>query len=273
MSMAAGFRRLSRLLTNPVFQIEHLRLLETMSQTNTPVPDYLIELWNLNLDHQPNIYSPLIIPLLRSSIVFQRQLSNRQHFQILRKLTDIAGSPNVTIFLKLEILKYLRHIAIKYFTVEYQNDILKSIRQLFHKSFTDSDVIVKRTAFIVYARVIIEAQHDILPDSIAGDESMKMELFNFIKKTKNEAKSRAEQIKFLHELSSYSIRHERAAPTTVSSAEDDDHLQVNEVRMGEIISRMQSDTKELMELNRKHELTKEFCANIASIRQELSLLK
>lgn len=255
----------------PHFQIEHLRLLETMSQSNNPVPDYLIELWNLNFSNQPNKYSPLIISLIRIAILYQHKLNNSQHCQILQKLSAIAGSPNVTFLVKLETLNYLRHIAIKYFTVEYQNDILKSIRQLFNKSLIDSDPIVKKAAFIIYARVILEAQHeDIQPDHITGDENVKMELLNFMNKHRTLTKSRDEQIIFLRELSTTSLRHE-----CVEAKIPDDQSQENgssEIRVKEIIDRMQSDTKELIELNQKNRLAEEFCKIIEGIRQELALI-
>ncbi|KAG4078590.1 hypothetical protein HA402_003237, partial [Bradysia odoriphaga] len=90
--------------------IEHLRLLETMPQSNaTSVPAYLIELWNLNFSHRPKTYSPLIVTLIRITIPYQRCLDNSQHLQILRKLSAIVNSPSVTIFLQLEVMHYLRH--------------------------------------------------------------------------------------------------------------------------------------------------------------------
>lgn len=244
-----------------------------MPHTITTVPEYLIELWKLNFNHQPNKYSSLIIPLIRISIAYHRKLNNSQHSLILQKLTAIAGSTNVTTFLKLEILNYLRHIAGKHFTVEYQNDILKSIRQLFNKSFIDPDPIVKKTSFTYYARVVMEAQHEnILLDNVTDDESVKMELFDFIKKKKILMKSRDEQRTFLKELSSPSMRHE-CAPVVPS---DDDNLQkenLNEIRMKEIIDRIKGDMKELMELNQKQKLTAEICENIASIRRDLDSIK
>lgn len=171
--------------------------------------------------------------------------------------------------LKLETLNYLRHTAIRFFSVEYQNDILTSIRQLFRKSFVDVDAIVKRAAFVTYARVMVDAQHDIFPDGVADDESVQTELFDFIKMTKRTTKSRDEELKFMQELNSHSILHECAA----STAPTDDRLRFDGIRMKEIIGRLQSDTKELMELNQRHELTDEFRTNVASIRQELALLK
>lgn len=257
------------------FQLEHLRLLETMSQSNSPVPDYLIELWSLNLNHQPNKYSPLIVALIRISLAYRQKLNNSQHCQILQTLTTIAGSAKVTIVVKLEILNYLLHIAVKYFTVECQSDILKSIRQLFNKSLIDSDPIVKKAAFITYARVIIEAKHEVIqPDQIIDDENVKMELLNFMQNHKTLTKSHDEQMLFLQELSTLSLRrHECVAPERSST---DDRLQENdsnEVRVKAIIDRMRSDTKELMELSRKHRLTEEFCKNIECIRQDLALIQ
>lgn len=249
-----------------------------MSQADTTVPDYVFELWNLNFNHQPNKFAPLIIPLIRISIAYQRQLNNSQHFHILQKLTSIAAAPNVDVLLKLEMLNYLRHIAVKYFTVEHQNDILKSIRLLFNQSFIDADPIVKKAAYIVYVRVIVDVQHeDILPDYITDDETVKREILNFMNKRKIAAKSRGDEMKFSHELSLHSIRHVCAGSKFHSTdADDDDRLQeheANESEMKAIIVRMQSDTNKLTEWNRKHRLTEEFCKNIAWIREELASLK
>lgn len=252
-----------------------------MSQANTTVPDYLFELWNLNFNHQPNKFSPLIIPLIRISIAYQRQLNNSQHFQILQKLTSIAAAPNVSVLLKLEMLNYLRHIAVKYFTVEYQKDILKSIRLLFNKSFIDADLIVKKTAFNVYVRVKDDVQHeDILPDNITDDETVRMEILNFMNKRRTTANRRDEEVKFSQELSLHSIRHVCAGSKFHSTDADDDNNddrlqehEANESEMREIIARMQNDTKKLMECNQKHRLTEEFCKNIACIREELGSLK
>lgn len=246
-----------------------------MSQANAPVPDNLIELWALNFNCHPNQFSPLIISLIRISIAYQQWLNNGQHLQILRKLTSIAGTPNVSIFLKLEILIYLGHVAVKYFTVECQNDILESIRLLFNKSFIDSDPIVKKAAFIVYRRVIAEAKHeDIFLEHITDDEIVKMELFNFMKKHKTLTKSRDEEIEFLHELSTHSIRHHYGSPKLYST--EADSLPENDskqLEMRQIIGRIQSETRKLLDLNKNQQLTDEFCKNISSIRQELASLK
>lgn len=243
--------------------------------TETTVPDYLIKLWKLDFNQQTNKYSPLIIPLIRISVVYKKALNNMQHFHILQTLTGIAYTPNLKFVLKYEILKYLRHIAIKYFTIEYQNDILKSIRQLFNKSFVDSDPMVRQVAFTVYGQVIVEAQHDNLtPDDITDDESLKIELSNFIVKPNTSTKTLHEQMEYLSKLSTYSSKHECLGPQL--SASDDDGFESShsiDIRIKEIIDRMQSDTKELIELNRNNKLKKEFRENIENIRQELMFVK
>lgn len=243
----------------------------------TNVPDYLVEFWNLNLDHRPNEYAPLIIPLIRITIQYQQGLNSSQHYQILRKLATIVSSPNVTVFVRLEVVHYIRHVAIKYFTVEYQNECLKLIRQIFNKSFVDSDPIVKKTAFLSYAKVMGRLQHEnIHPDHITDDPNVKIELVGFINKQTNLTTTRDEQMKFLHELNSHHFQQNFAGRTMVSSniMVSSDENDSNEIkRMGEIIKQLRSDTKELTELNRKINLSEEFCKDIASIRQELALLK
>lgn len=256
----------------PLLQIGHLRLIETMPQSDTTtVPDYLIELWNLNLNHRPNTYSPLIIPLIRISIAYQRILNNGQHIQILRKLISIVGTPKLTVSIKLEVVQYLRHVAVKYFTVEYQNEILKSIRQLFQKNlFIDPDPIVRNAAFIAYAGVMGAVQHDVIqPDHITDDTN--------VRKQKRSTVSRDEQMKFLQELCTHSIQHECTDDKTSSLPTNDGSLDgrnaANEVLMKEIIDRMRRDARELMELNQVIRLKDTFCKDISSIQQDLASLK
>ncbi|XP_037040457.1 uncharacterized protein LOC119077371 isoform X2 [Bradysia coprophila] len=259
--------------------IEHLRLLETIPQSKAiSVPTYLLELWNLNLIHRPKTYSPLIVTLIRISMAYQRCLNNSQHLQILRKLSAIVNSSSVTIFLQLEVLHYLRHVAINYFSVEHQRDILQLIRQLFNKGFADPDPIVRKAAFIAYVRVFSEANNeDFQLDNVTGDENVKMELFDFMQsRGTNSKRCRAElQIKFLRELGSCSIQHDCNVGVTTSQPNNGSGSDCNsdDIRTKEIIDRMADDAKELIALNRRIRLTDDFCKRIASIRQELALLE
>lgn len=173
------------------------------------------------------------------------------------------------------MLNYLRHIAIKYFTLEYQNDILKLIRQLFNKHFVDPDPIVKEVAFTIYGQVISDAQHENLTaDDITDDESLKMELYNFITRNNTSTRTVHEQMEFLAQLSMYSSQHECVEPEISSSHDEGFHSnEIMNVRIKEIIDRMKSDTKELIALHRDNKLTKEFCENIRSVREELLLIQ
>lgn len=218
----------------------------------------------------------MIIRLIRISIAYKYNLNNHQHFHILQTINTIARTDDLKIVLKLEILNYLRHVGIKYFTVEYQNEILKSIRQLFKRYFIDLDPIVKQVAFSIYAQVMAQAQHDAITiDDITDDESLKTELYNFIEMKTTLSKA-DEQMKFTSELSSYWSKHE--CPGTKVSVNDDDdngfqrnHLK--EIQGKEIIDRIQSDTKLLMALNENYKFRKEFYENIANIIEQLALIK
>ncbi|KAJ6644585.1 hypothetical protein Bhyg_09554, partial [Pseudolycoriella hygida] len=159
--------------------IEHLHLMGTMSPTNNSVPGYLMDLWNLNFNHQLLKFSSLITSLIKISIVHKEQLENNEHRFILQKINSIAGTSNITTVLKIEIITYLSHIAMKYFAVECLQDIEMLIRQLFSKLCVDSDAVVKRIAFTAYAKVVNEAKHDgIGLDHITDDVSLKTELFD-----------------------------------------------------------------------------------------------
>lgn len=246
-----------------------------MSQaTETAVPDFLIKLWKLNFNQHTNKYSPLVISLIRITIVYRQTLKNSQHFQILRSLIEITSSPNLQVSVKLEILNYLSHMATRHFTVEYQNDILRSIRQLFNRHFIDSDPVVRGAAFTIYAQVMCQAQHeDITLDQLTDNEALKMELFNFIERNKTMNKTQDERIKFISELSSYSSQHKCVE---LKLSVNDEGCRENDtvmIRMKELIDRMQNDTKELIKLNQTKKLTNELSINIANVRKKLALIK
>lgn len=230
------------------------------SNVSSP-PDYLFQLWSLHLHGSPNKFSSLIAALIRISILYEGNLNNNQHFLILRKLIAIIDTPNVNISIKLEVLQYLRHITTKYFTVEHQNDILSYIRQLFNRSFTDSNPIVKSAAFAVYAGAMNDIKHEnIHPDHITDDQNVKIELMDFMKK----------QGKSIERWND-SIPTRRTMP---SNDCDVNGLEPSErIRMREIVKRIQIDAKELMELNGKVKLTEEMSKDIASICLELASVK
>lgn len=254
--------------------------METISQPverGYPVPEYLIKLWKLNFIPQPNKYSSLIITLIRNSISFERNLTNHQSYQILQALIAITDTPNLSSVLKLEILNYTGHISIKYFTIEYQNEIINSICQLFNRSLNDSDPIIKQIAFDAFARVAISVQHDaIVPGCINDNVSLKVELSDFIKKNGCVVKFPDQRQTFLEHLRSYSFQHKCDGTMVEPQLSNHDDRNLNDNRnknIPEIIKRMHSDANDLIELNKIHKLTKAYRDDILKITDQLVLLK
>lgn len=231
------------------------------------------------------MFRHIFVAMLRVSTSLAAYSTNFETHAIMLKQILAIDFRAASIFLKLEILKYIRQLlVVKNVSTDHEPLVVEALTELFNRLFNDDDIILKTMAYTSFADAINLIKYEQITLNLTSDQMVKKELRSYVKRKITKILPSNEYTihllylggkLFIREKGMPIVRDQENGETVLyddnnTDDESQPELKKCKIDVDQLIDRMYDDANSIHELYKKDEINSE---QMSSIKEILIMLE